>query len=143
MANEQIFNLRKETVVVPACVFYKGKNRYLNMNAYTNWHYQIRGGTKKKFTNLVKDEISRLPKMKKIHSLVYTLVVPSKTKRDRMNVYSVVDKFFCDALQEHGKIDDDSDDYINSFTFTKTEYIKGKRNDIRVQIELTFETLTT
>lgn len=136
---EQIFNLSKATIVVPACIRIGKKDRYLNLNAYTNWHYLTRNKIKKKFTELCFGEIQRLPKMKKIHSLTYTLVIPSKHSRDRMNVYSVVDKFFCDALQVHGIIEDDSDDFINSFNFTKTEYIKGKRNDIRVQIEIIFE----
>jgi len=136
---EQTFNLSKETVVVPACVYVSGKNRYLNLNDYTTWHYQTRNNIKKKFTKLCFPEICRLPAMKKIHSITYTLVVPTKHKRDRMNVYSIVDKFFCDALQVHGKIADDSDDFINSFNFTKTEYIKGSRPDIRVSIEIIFE----
>lgn len=133
------FELGKITVVVPACVKIGRKNYYLNLNAFSNWHGIVRNNVKKKFTRCVYDEIKRLPRMKKIHSLKYTLVRTTKRLRDRMNVYSIVDKFFCDALQEYGVIDDDSDDYINSFEFTKTEYIKGRQNDIRVQIEIIFE----
>jgi len=58
-----------------------------------------------------------------------------------MNVYSLVDKFFCDALQVHGIIDDDDDDTIGDFNFTKKEYIKGDNTDIRVEVTLYFETI--
>ena len=77
--------------------------------------------------------------MKRIYQLKYTLVRTTNRLRDRMNVYSIVDKFFCDALQEYNVIEDDSDEFINDFIFTKTEYIKGKQNDIRVQIEIIYE----
>ena len=81
----------------------------------------------------------QIPVMSKIHSLTYTLIRTTNTKRDRMNVYSIVDKFFCDALQQYGKIKDDSDDYIGGFNFTKTEYKKGKANELSVRIEIYFE----
>ena len=133
------FELKTITVVVPACIKMGKKNYYLNLNAYSNWHGIVRNNVKKKFTKIVKDELDRIPTMKKIHSLTYTLVRTSNRKRDRMNVYSIVDKFFCDALQFYGKIEDDSDDYINDFKFTKTEYIKGSQSDLRVSINIYFE----
>ena len=133
------FNIEKMVLVVPACVRMGKKNYYLNLNAYSNWHHIVRNNVKKRFTLLAGDEIKRLPKMSKIHSLTYTLIRTTNRSRDRMNVYSIVDKFFCDALQEYKRIDDDSDDYINKFEFTKTEYIKGSQNDIRVEIKVIFE----
>ena len=135
------FEIGKVIIVVPACIRLRGKNRYLNLNDYTNWHYRLRNDIKKQFTLECYEEIKRLPKMKMIHSIRYTLVRTSNRKRDRMNVYSIVDKFFCDALQHYGIIEDDSDEFINDFVFTKTDYIKGKQNDIRVQIEIIFENI--
>ena len=145
------FEIRTQTVVVPACLQRWEKDRktkklvlknyYINLNNYTQWDKYKRNNLKKQFTKEVKDEVLRLPKIKKIHSLKYTLIVPSLRKRDRMNVYSLVDKFFCDALQFHGIIDDDDDDTIGDFNFTKKEYIKGDNTDIRVEVTLYFETI--
>jgi len=133
------FELETAVIVVPACIVYRGKNCYLNMNTFSNWHYQKKGAIKKKFTNSVFHKLMLLPKMAKIHSLTYTIIRTNHKKRDRMNVYSIVDKFFCDALQVHEIIEDDSDDFIGEFNFTKTEYIKGDANQLRVRITIYFE----
>lgn len=135
----ETFNLDSITLYVPACVTLGTTNYYLNLNAYSKWHPIVRNKVKKLFTLLCVEEIQRAPKMKKIHSISYTLIRTTKAKRDRMNVYSIVDKFFCDALQFYGKIEDDSDDFINKFEFTKTQYLKGKAEDIRCEIEIIFE----
>jgi len=140
MINNNIdFEFRKATIVVPACIVMGKKNRYLNLNTYSNWHGVVRNNIKKKFTKAIYHKLILLPKMKKIHSLTYTLIRTSNRKRDRMNAYSIVDKFFCDALQEYGVIEDDSDDFIGNFNFTKTEYEKGKQEDLRVRIEIYYE----
>ena len=133
------FDIEKATIIVPACIVMNKKNKYLNLNAYSNWHYIMRNNIKKKFTKSVFHKLMLLPKMSKIHKLTYTLITTNHKKRDRMNVYSIVDKFFCDALQEHGVIEDDSDEFIGDFKFTKTEYIKGKPEELRVRIEIYFE----
>lgn len=124
---------------VPACIVWKNKNYYLNLNNYRNWHYQVSNILKRKFKQQILDEVSRLPNIKKIESLEYELIVPSKTKRDRMNIYSIVDKFFCDALQEYKIIEDDSDEYIKQFIFKQSKYIKDKASNIRVFVTIFFE----
>jgi hypothetical protein len=116
------------------------KNKYLNLNTYSNWHGIARNNIKKKFTKAIYHKLMLLPKMSKIHKLTYTLIRTTNRKRDRMNVYSIVDKFFCDALQEYGIIEDDSDEYIGDFNFTKTEYQKGASDQLRVRIEIYYET---
>ena len=129
-------------IVVPACLKLgktrKAKNYYLNMNNFRNWHHSICHNTKLKFNELILGEFLRIPKMKYINQLQYTLIVTTKTKRDRMNVYSIVDKYFCDALQTYKKIEDDSDDFIGDFIFKQSEYIKGPAEEIRVHIKLTY-----
>jgi hypothetical protein len=116
MSQQKIdFEIQKAIIVVPACIKMGRKNYYLNLNTYSNWHGIVRNNVKKKFTKAIFHKLMLLPKMSKIHSLTYTLIITSKRKRDRMNVYSIVDKFFCDALQEYGKIEDDSDEFINEF----------------------------
>ena len=133
------------TIVVPACVgkmWVKKKGFqfiYLNLNQYRNWNGFFEGKVKKKFTALVKDEFKRIPLMKYINQIEYTLIVPSKRRRDRMNVYSIVDKYFCDALQKYNKIEDDSDEFIGDFVFKQSVYMKDKAENIRVSVKITFD----
>jgi hypothetical protein len=140
MSNQKInFDFEKVTVVVPACIKMGKKNYYLNLNTYSNWHGIVRNNIKKKFTKGIFHKLMLMPKMSKIHKITYTLIRTTNRKRDRMNVYSIVDKFFCDSLQVHGIIEDDSDDYIGDFNFTKTEYQKGPADQLRVRIEIYYE----
>jgi len=140
------FELKTEIIFVPACIVRWNKkkrkyiNYYLNLNQYIQWDKFLRNNIKKDFTKKVKHKMILLPEMSKIHSLSYTLITPNKRKRDRMNAYSIIDKFFCDALQEHGVIKDDSDNYISDFKFTKTEYVKGEEIDIKARVEIYYET---
>lgn len=130
-------------VVVPACVQlsrkWKAKNYYLNMNNYRNWHYTIQHKTKKEFYKLISKEFESVPKMGYLNQIEYTLIVPTKKKRDRMNVYSVIDKYFCDALQEYKKIEDDSDDFIGDIIIKQSVYMKDKPENIRVLVKITFD----
>ena len=102
--------MNKIEIFVPACIILskrkKAKKYYLNMNNYRNWHYQVNNQIKKKFKAIIAEELKYIPKIKYIHSLEYELIITNKRKRDRMNIYSIVDKFFCDALQEYKIIDD-------------------------------------
>ena len=70
------------------------------MNSYRNWHYQVSNDIKRRF----KSDISRKLDFKfdgKI-KIDYFYFAPDKRKRDLMNVISVVDKFFQDAMVECG-----------------------------------------
>jgi len=132
-------------IIIPACVgkMYTKKKGfkliYLNLNQYRNWNGFFEGSVKKKFTSLVAGEMQNVPKMKYINQIEYTLIVPNKKKRDRMNVYSIVDKYFCDALQKYEKIEDDSDDFIGDFIFKQSIYMKDEAENIRVLVKITFD----
>ena len=83
----------------------KGKVKWLTLNNYRNWHYQTSNGLKVKF----KKEVTPLLKFK-IEGKVridYCYYAPDKRKRDLMNVISVIDKFFQDAMVERGCIEAD------------------------------------
>ncbi len=47
-----------------------------------------------------------------IESIVYQLYWNDKRKRDKMNYYSIIDKFFMDTLVEHKCITDDNDKFV-------------------------------
>lgn len=83
----------------------KSKRRWLTLNNYRNWHYQVSNGLKIRFKREIKDKLDfKIEGKVRIH---YKYFAPDKRKRDLMNVISVIDKFFQDALVERGCIEAD------------------------------------
>jgi len=75
------------------------------MNNYRNWHYQISNDIKRKFKADIIDKLNF--KFKGKIKIEYFYFAPDKRTRDLMNVISVIDKFFQDAMVENGCIDSD------------------------------------
>ena len=96
----------------------KEKRFYVNLNIYRNAHHFTLNSAKVTFKEIVQDQIDRLPLLNRI-KLHYRVFAPSNRKIDTMNVGSIADKFFCDALVESGKISDDNYDFVvyNGFEF--------------------------
>jgi len=91
---------------LPLYVFVsKVRKKWLTLNSYRNWHYKVSNNCKKKFKDDVKHLLDfRLEGKIKID---YEYYAPDKRKRDLMNVISVIDKFFQDAMVEGGCIEAD------------------------------------
>lgn len=95
----------QKTVILPIWI-QTGKNRhYLNLNQYRNWYYRLSNNIKVKFKNEVKGflDFSFMGKVE----IDYTYYAPDNRKRDLMNVISVADKFFQDALTDNRCIPSD------------------------------------
>ena len=108
-----------------------GKKYYLNFNHYHNWDFHVRNNLKKKYQAHV---MMLLPR-KEYYAvdLTFTLFPGDNRKRDRFNVLSIHDKFFCDALSNSGRIQDDNDDFI-----VESHYRSGPidRENPRVEIKI-------
>ncbi len=105
----------------------KGKVKWLTLNNYRNWHYQTSNGLKVKF----KKEITPLLNFK-IEGQVriyYCYYAPDKRKRDLMNVISVIDKFFQDAMVERGCIEADD---LSIVTEVNSKYMGIDRENPRL-----------
>lgn len=96
----------------------KGKHRYfyLNLNQYRNEHFQVLNKAKVNFKEQMADQIRLLPVMTQIE-ITYILFPATKAKLDVSNVCSVVDKFFCDALVEFGKLPDDNYTHVPAINY--------------------------
>ena len=96
----------------------KEKNFYVNLNIYRNAHHFTLNSAKIAFKEAIQNQLDKLPFLNKI-KLHYRVFAPSNRKIDTMNVGSIADKFFCDALVEAGKLTDDNYDYLlyNGFEF--------------------------
>lgn len=126
----------------------------INLNVYRNAHYQILNKAKQTFKEMVMNEIKQLPFFNTI-SLTYVLYPQTHRKQDVANVCSVVDKFFCDALTEAGKLTDDNYDYLKTihYCFGSVDpnnprvevYIQNifnhsfKEKDMNIQVQFTQE----
>jgi hypothetical protein len=91
----------------------------LNLNYYRNANHYLNNSAKKKYEKIMFAEIYKLPKFDKI-KLEFILHRNNKRRIDRHNVCCIVQKFFCDALVNKGKLIDDNDKYIIS-----EKYISG------------------
>lgn len=103
------------------------KKQALNLNVYRNLHFRSLSAQKNKFAKIAKKLLRGIPPLGVI-TLEYEVCPKSKRRLDIMNVGSIVDKYFSDALTDNGIIEDD--DYIHipsvSFVFgklVKSEYI--------------------
>lgn len=84
----------------------KGNTRFqLNLNQYRNWHYQANNKLKRIFKDEIEPQLNFVLEGKV--RIMYYYYAPDKRKRDLMNIISVVDKYFQDALVENGCIEAD------------------------------------
>jgi len=106
----------------------KDKKYALNINTYRNLNFIVNNILKKQYKELMRDQLEWKVFNTPIH-IEYTLYWAYKS--DLMNVVSIVDKFFCDALTEYKCIKDDNIDYITWYSMK----VWGKdRLDPRVEI---------
>lgn len=113
------------------------KKKYftLNLNQYRNTHFIVLNKAKIKFKEDIKKIIEpiNIPKIPII--ITYTLYRGDNRHIDVSNVCSVIDKFFCDALVELGKLKDDSFNYINGVVYQWGGIIKDNPH---VTVEITW-----
>lgn len=118
--------MKSYTVNMPlGVVNSKGKVKSFNLNQYRNWHFRTAHSMKKIYHELAIVEIikSEIPKLNKI-TMDFKLYKKSRVQRDKANFLCIHEKFFCDALVEHGILDDDSDEYILSQRYLESEIDK-------------------
>jgi len=111
----------------------KDRKVSINLNAYRNWDFRVSNIVKIKFKEMIKEQIIKLPKFNKI-KLEFILYRPTRRKGDRSNVHSIVEKFFCDALVEFEKLEDDNDNFIESSFYRTAPY---EKNNGRVEVIIT------
>lgn len=94
----------------------KKKNFALNLNIYRNAHFLVLNKMKILFKEKIQKQLDLLPTMNGV-KLTYTLFMGTNREMDLSNVCVIVDKFFCDALVEAGKLEDDNFKYLASIDY--------------------------
>ena len=111
-----------------------GKKYHINLNNFRNWHHQVSNNLKHQYSDMACAKLHRHKnKLYKKVKLEFTYYNPTKAKRDRANILSIHEKFFCDAMTKIGMIPDDNDDHVKS-----SYYCSGglDRENPRVDIKI-------
>ena len=120
---------------MPLFIVVGTKKHHINLNKYRNNHYQLNNSIKQQYSDIASAKLfsyknKNFSKIK----LDFIYYKPTKAKRDRSNILSIHEKFFCDALTKMKVIPDDNDDHIKSSFY----YSGGlDRDNPRVEIHIT------
>lgn len=89
---------------------------YLNLNWYRNAHFFLLNESKILFKDLIWNQIKELPYFTQV-KLEYVIYPKTKRLFDISNVGSIVDKYFCDAMTEADKWEDDNYTVVKEVTY--------------------------
>lgn len=127
-----------KTFIVDDHVMIGAKKFALNLNVYRNAHYQVLNKAKIIFKNQL---LADYPEIKRIKSqqvqIEYYIYRCDNRKFDIMNVVSIVDKFFLDALVEFGCIQDDDYNHVSYEAPEVSDYVVKMPNK-KIHIFCTF-----
>jgi len=127
--------MKKEIIKISLPLFIKNrsnKRKWLTLNNYRNWHYQVSNDIKRRFKSEVFDKLDfRITGKVKIE---YFYFAPDKRTRDLMNVISVIDKFFQDAMVERGCIESDD---LSTVVEVNSCYMGIDKQDPRLDVMIT------
>ena len=114
----------------------KVRKTYINMNKYRNWQFTLSNNIKKKFKEIIKKEFPKIKKKDIIqkYKLEYEIFLPTKLKRDIMNVGSIIDKFTNDALVEEGIVAEDNYTCLQEISFSYGGYDEDKEGYVIVTV---------
>tara|TARA_R110001606_G_scaffold166714_1_gene311200 strand:+ start:139 stop:525 length:387 start_codon:yes stop_codon:yes gene_type:complete len=88
------------------------KKGAIAVNWYRNAHHHESNTAKKKFKNLIQDQLNQFDKIETPIKIKYTYYAARNNSPDLDNFVGTVKKFFQDALVESGLIEDDSVKFI-------------------------------
>lgn len=94
----------------------KKKSVYLNLNWYRNAHFFLLNESKILFKDFIWNQIKELPYFTQV-KLEYVIYPKTKRLFDISNVGSIVDKYFCDAMTEADKWEDDNYTVVKEVTY--------------------------
>jgi len=104
----------------------------MTLNSYRNWHYQVSNDIKRRFKSDISRKLDFIIEGKL--KIEYFYFARDKRKRDLMNVISVVDKFFQDAMVEYGCIESDD---LSVVVEVNSCYMGIDRQDPRLDVIIT------
>tara|TARA_R100000081_G_scaffold47754_1_gene22751 strand:+ start:20 stop:403 length:384 start_codon:yes stop_codon:yes gene_type:complete len=116
-------------ITLPTHSFSGKTKHYLNLNQYRNWHYGVSSSIKRNYKKTISDRLNF--KFDGQVEIKYRYYAPDKRVRDLMNVVSVVDKFFQDAMVDKGCIIADDTSIVKKIT---VDYMGIDKADSRIEV---------
>ena len=123
--------------------YYKAKSKALyTLNVHRNIHFRSANSFKKKYSKIIAEELSQYDKVDlKLISLEYIIhfrpTAAGKPKKvDLSNVASMVDKVFCDVLQEEEWIADDDINCLRKVTYKANPFSDTEYVEVRIKKEI-------
>lgn len=130
----KIFIVIAPTHIVLPRVKVDDKKISLSLSWYRNAHYQTSNQAKKKFCEIISDQIIALPKMNKV-MLGFLYFSPDRRMSDLDNWCSVSNKFFQDCLVNAGKVKDDNYKTIKPIVYDYGGVSRTKKGFIKIHIK--------
>jgi len=127
--------MKKDVITMSLPLFItnrSNKRKWLTLNNYRNWHYQVSNDIKRRFKSEVFDKLDF--KIEGKVKIEYFYFAPDKRTRDLMNVISVIDKFFQDAMVDRGCIESDD---LSTVVEVNSCYMGIDKQDPRLDVMIT------
>ena len=109
------------------------KKGAISLNWYRNAHYQSSNAAKKKFKELIQEQLDQFDIIQTPIKIKYTYYAQRNNTPDLDNFVAVARKFFQDALVESGLIEDDN---VNFIIASSERYGGIDKNNPRVEAEV-------
>ena len=108
------------------------KTSLVGMNLYRNAHHFLQNNMKKHFQTLVIEQLPPVVEVIQQFTVTYKLYYKSPVC-DASNIVALIEKFYLDAIKEHGLIIDDN---VNYHISSSWEVIAQDKANPRIEVTL-------
>ena len=108
------------------------KTSLVGMNLYRNAHYFLQNNMKKHFQDLVIEQLPSVVEVIQQFTVTYKLYYKSPVC-DASNIIALIEKFYLDAIKEHGLIIDDN---VNYHISSSWQVIAQDKTNPRIEVTI-------
>lgn len=108
------------------------KTSLVGMNLYRNAHHFLQNNMKKHFQDLVIEQLPPVVEVIQQFTVTYKLYYKSPVC-DASNVVALIEKFYLDAIKEHGLIIDDN---VNYHISSSWQVIAQDKTNPRIEVTI-------
>lgn len=108
------------------------KTSLVGMNLYRNAHHFLQNNMKKHFQDLVIEQLPSVVEVVQQFTVTYKLYYKSPVC-DASNVVALIEKFYLDAIKEHGLIIDDN---VNYHISSSWQVIAQDKTNPRIEVTI-------
>lgn len=108
------------------------KTSLVGMNLYRNAHYFLQNNMKKHFQDLVIEQLPSVVEVIQQFTVTYKLYYKSPVC-DASNIVALIEKFYLDAIKEHGLIIDDN---VNYHISSSWQVIAQDKTNPRIEVTI-------